>query len=193
LLQTLKAEKSIKLSGLTNGSRISVGGIINDLQSRTTKKGDRFAMLRLEDESGGTKCVLWPETYRKHSALLKNEGPVLITGRLELSEDNPPTVIADQVQALDDILKNRELVVLSVPVSDEPDQLFDAILHLIGTHPGNCEVALEAIIDAQILVRIKTNTALRIDRSRQLESALNQLGCMIRIEKVPQPLGNGLV
>ncbi|MGH9908843.1 MAG: OB-fold nucleic acid binding domain-containing protein, partial [Pyrinomonadaceae bacterium] len=193
LLQTLKAEKSVRLSGLTNGSRISVGGIINDLQSRTTKKGDRFAMLRLEDESGGTKCVLWPETYRKHSSLLKNEAPVLITGRLELSEDNPPTVIADQVQALDVILKNRELVVLSVPASDEPDQLFDAILHLIGTHPGNCEVALEAIIDAQILVRIKTNTALRIDRSRQLESALTQLGCMIRIERVPQPPGNGLV
>ena len=61
LLQTLKAIKSIDLSGLSSGVRISIGGIIGDLQPRTTKKGDRFALLRLEDEAGGTKCVLWPE------------------------------------------------------------------------------------------------------------------------------------
>ena len=67
LLQSLKACKSIELPNLRTGGRVSIGGIISDLQARTTKKGDRFALLRLEDESGGTKCVLWPETYRKHS------------------------------------------------------------------------------------------------------------------------------
>ncbi len=63
-----KAVKSLELPNLTSGVRVSLGGIINDLQPRTTKKGDRFALLRLEDEAGGTKCVLWPETYRKYSA-----------------------------------------------------------------------------------------------------------------------------
>ena len=108
LLQSLKATKSSELGALVSGSRICLGGIINDLQPRTTKKGDRFALLRLEDEAGGTKCVLWPETYRKYSAMLQNESPILVTGRLELSEDNPPTLIADQVQSLDDILRNRD-------------------------------------------------------------------------------------
>ena len=39
LLQSLKAAKSIELPGLASGSRICIGGIINDLQPRTTKKG----------------------------------------------------------------------------------------------------------------------------------------------------------
>ena len=82
LLQASQAVKSIELPNLSSGIRITIGGMISDLQPRTTKKGDRFALLRLEDEAGGTKCVLWPETYRKHSTLLKNELPVLITGRL---------------------------------------------------------------------------------------------------------------
>ncbi|MFN2514292.1 MAG: OB-fold nucleic acid binding domain-containing protein, partial [Pyrinomonadaceae bacterium] len=86
---------------LTSGSRIHIGGIISDLQPKTTKKGDRFALLRLEDETGATKCVLWPETYRKYSGLVKNELPVLVSGRLELSEDNPPSIIVDQVQSFD--------------------------------------------------------------------------------------------
>jgi DNA polymerase III subunit alpha len=186
LLQGLKAVRSVELAGLTGGSRICIGGIINDLQPRTTKKGDRFALLRLEDEAGGTKCVLWPETYRKYSALLQNESPVLVTGRLELSEDNPPTVIADQVQSLDDILKNRELVVFRVPASDDHKGLFDAILHLINTHPGSCEVTLETLIDADTLVRVKVNSALRVARSPKLESALKQIGCHLRIETVEE-------
>ena len=78
-----------------------MAGIISDLQTRTTKKGDKFALLRLEDEAGGTKCVLWPEVYRKYSTLLQNDLPVVIIGRLELSEDNPPTIIVDQVQSID--------------------------------------------------------------------------------------------
>jgi DNA polymerase-3 subunit alpha len=186
LLQSLKAVRSIELTGLVSGSRICIGGIINDLQPRTTKKGDRFALLRLEDDAGGTKCVVWPETYRKYSAVLLNESPVLVTGRLELSEDNPPSVIVDQVQSLDDILKNRELVVFQVPATDDQEGLFDSILHLINTNPGGCDVTLETIIDADTLVRVKVNSALRVTRSAKLESALKQLGCTVRIETVAE-------
>jgi DNA polymerase-3 subunit alpha len=183
LLQSSRAVKSVDLSTLTSGSRISVGGIINDLQPRTTKKGDRFALLRLEDEAGGTKCVLWPEVYRKYSVLLKNELPVLITGRLELSEDNPPSIIADQVQGLDDVAKAKELIVLRVPAADDTEGLFDSILHVINTHSGGCEVVLETSIDANLLVRVKVNSTLRVERSERLETAFRNVGCGLKVEK----------
>jgi DNA polymerase III subunit alpha len=186
LLLSLKACKSIELPNLRSGGRISIGGIISDLQSRTTKKGDRFALLRLEDESGGTKCVLWPETYRKHSMFVQNEAAVLITGRLELSEENPPNIIADQVQSLDELQKNRELIVLQLPASGEADALFDSVLHLMNTNPGNCDVALETQLDADIVVRVKVNSTLRVDHSARLDAALKELGCAVRVERAPQ-------
>ncbi|MFN2517185.1 MAG: OB-fold nucleic acid binding domain-containing protein, partial [Pyrinomonadaceae bacterium] len=184
LLQASKAVKSIDLPTLTSGIHISIGGIISDLQPRTTKKGDRFALLRLEDEAGGTKCVLWPETYRKHAALLKNELPVLITGRLELGEDNPPSVIVDQMQCLDDILKGKEMVVLRVPQAEDAAELFDNILHVINTHSGTCEVVLEATFAVDLLVRVKVNSSLRVERSQKLEAALGKIGCTLRVEKI---------
>ncbi|MGH9881890.1 MAG: OB-fold nucleic acid binding domain-containing protein, partial [Pyrinomonadaceae bacterium] len=183
LLQTLKATKSIEMPSLSSGSRVSIGGLISDLQLKTTKKGDRFALLRLQDEAGETKCVVWPESFRKYSGLLQNELPALISGRLELSEDNPPTVIVDQVQSLDEILRNRELIVLRMPATEDPASFFDSILHLLNTHPGNCDVALEVIIDSDKLVRLKTNAALRIERNVLLNSALEKAGCSIRVEK----------
>jgi DNA polymerase-3 subunit alpha len=186
LLQTLKTAKSVELPTLTSGNRISIGGIISDLQLKTTRKGDRFALLRLEDEAGGTKCVFWPEAYRKHLALLQNESAVVITGRLELSEDGPPSIIADHLQSLDAILKGAEIVVIRLPNSDDPERLFDDVLHLLHTNPGSCELMIELAVDTNTLVKVRPNSQLKIGRNEKLESALRELGCVVRAERANQ-------
>jgi DNA polymerase-3 subunit alpha len=140
--------------------------------------------LRLEDEAGGTKCVLWPEIYRKYSVLVKNELPILVSGRLELSEDNPPSIIVDQVQSLDEILKAKELVILRVPQAPDPAQLFDSILHVINTHAGNCEVMLETSVDKDLLVRVKVSSTLRVERSEKFETAVRKMGCVLKVERM---------
>jgi len=183
MLEKMNAAKSSDLVNLNSGSRVSSAGIIADLQLRTTKKGDKFALLRLEDEVGGTKCVLWPEVYRKHGQSLQNEMPVVITGRLELSEDSPPTIIVDQVQTIEAVSRTSEFVVLRTPVQTDYAELFDSILHVLSAHPGDCDVAIEAIVEGNTLVRIKTNPALRVKRSTQLDQALTELGCQLTIER----------
>ncbi|HEX9422300.1 MAG TPA: DNA polymerase III subunit alpha, partial [Pyrinomonadaceae bacterium] len=190
LLQAAKAAKSLDLPGISSGTRIHIGGIINDLQPKTTRKGDRFALLRLEDEAGGTKCVLWPEIYRRYSSLLKNELPVLVSGRLELSEDNPPSIIVDQVQSLDEIVRAKELIILHVPQVSDPAQLFDSILHVINTHAGNCEVMLETSVAKDLLVRVKVSSTLRVERSEKFETAVRKMGCGLKVEKIA--LSNGV-
>src|SRR5262249_45041835 len=45
LLQSLKTARSVELPTLNGGSRVSIGGIVADLQLKTNKKGDRFALL----------------------------------------------------------------------------------------------------------------------------------------------------
>jgi hypothetical protein len=127
---------------------------------------------------------LWPETFRKFSTLIKNDVAVLVTGRLELAEDNPPSIIVDQVQSLEDVAKAKELVVLHVPRADDPAQLFDSILHLINTHAGSCEVVLETLVGVDLLVRLKVNSTLRVERSEKLETAFRKVGCTPRIEKI---------
>jgi len=184
LLQSLKAVKSPDLPTLTTGSRVVAGGIIGDLQIRTTKKGDKFALLRLEDEAGGTKCVLWPEVYRKHSAVLQNDAAAIIKGRLELSEDNPPTIIVDQVQSMDAASESTEFVILRMPQHDDYSSLFESILSVLSSYPGDCDITLEAEVEGGTLVRVKANPALRIRRSGELEEKLKSLGCKVGVERI---------
>ena len=182
VLQNAKAARSSDLTALNTGSRITCGGIIADVQLRTTKKGDKFAVLRLEDEAGGTKCVLWPEVYRKHSALVQNELPVVVIGRLELSEDNPPTIIVDQVQSMDAASASSEFLVLRTPQGEDFPTLCESIIGVLTANPGDCDVTLETLTDKGMIVRIKANDALRVKRSAELEDALKKLGCSVTIE-----------
>ncbi|HJX93304.1 MAG TPA: DNA polymerase III subunit alpha [Pyrinomonadaceae bacterium] len=184
LLQSLKAVKSSELLTMTTGSRVVAGGVMGELQIRTTKKGDKFALLRLEDEAGGTKCVLWPEVYRKHSAVLQNDAPAIIKGRLELSEDNPPTIIVDQVQSMDAASESTEFVILRMPQHEDYSSLFESILSVLSSHPGDCDITLEAEVDGGTLVRVRANPALRIRRSGELEEKLKSLGCKVAIERI---------
>jgi DNA polymerase-3 subunit alpha len=184
VLQNLKAIRSSDLSSLNSGTRVSLGGVIAELQLRTTKKGDKFALLKVEDEAGGTKCVLWPEVYRKHMSLLTDDLPVIVTGRLELSEDNPPTIIAEQVQSMEAVSRNNEFMVLRTPSQDDFPALLDSILSVLSAHPGNCDVAIETILDEQTIVRIKANSALRVSRCDELEQSLKRLGCATSTERV---------
>ncbi|HEU0251607.1 MAG TPA: DNA polymerase III subunit alpha, partial [Pyrinomonadaceae bacterium] len=181
-LQMVKAVRSTDLPDMNSGVRVTSGGIISDLQIKTTKKGDRFALLRLEDEAGSTKCVLWPEVYRKYAAVTQNELPAIVIGRLELSEDNPPTIIVDQVQSIDERAKGNEYLVLRAPQQDDVSTLCDSILTVLNANPGDCEVALEAAIGEGTVVRIKPNNSLRVKRSGQLEQSLKELGCSVSVE-----------
>jgi DNA polymerase-3 subunit alpha len=185
-LEKLKAVSSSELPNLTTGSRVTSGGIISELQLRTTKKGDKFALLRLEDETGGTKCVLWPEVYRKHSAILQSELPAVITGRLELSEDNPPTIIVDQVRSIEASEQQNEFMVLRTPREEDVSTLYDSILSVLSTNPGDCDVKIETQTDNGLVVRIQANNALRVKRSNELEEALKKIGCGVSFEKEAQ-------
>src|SRR6185437_11687338 len=63
VISRLGASSSIELPGLETGGRARVAGLVKDLQLRTTKKGDRFALFQLEDHAGTVKCVAWPEPF----------------------------------------------------------------------------------------------------------------------------------
>jgi hypothetical protein len=109
--------------------------------------------------------------------------PVLVTGRLELAEDNPPSIIVDQIQSLDEMWKAKELVILRVPAAPDPAELFDGILHLINSHAGNCDIMLETAVN-DLVVRVKVSSTLRVERSEKFEAAARQMGCVLKVERL---------
>jgi DNA polymerase-3 subunit alpha len=143
VLSQLQCYKTSELAGLHSGDRISIGGIITSLQIRTTKKGEQFAVFRIEDREGGVRCILWSDSYNRFKRLIDESSGVLITGRLEISDDAVFTVIVEEVAYLDEVLQcraNSLTISLTPPRYDEGR--LSSIWDVLGRYKGECDVYL---------------------------------------------------
>jgi DNA polymerase-3 subunit alpha len=176
-INQLGAISSAEVAQQESGSRATVAGVVRDLQLKTTKKGDRFAIFRLEDQAGSIKCVLWPEPYRRNSSLLTDEATILVNGRAEIDEGGA-TLMADRVTELTQAVqqKARELLI-RLSISNGAEQL-EAVKKLLEQSPGDCEVFVEVPAE-NMTVRVRTHPSLKIQGSVEIESALRALGCEV--------------
>jgi DNA polymerase-3 subunit alpha len=180
IVSGLAASLTTEVGSLESGSPTRVAGLITDLQYRTTKKGSRFAILRLEDHAGAIKCVLWPESFNRSGSFLKDNAAVLITGRAEISEDGLATLIVEDVLALDEAVQRKaNELVISLPVSSDVAALCAEVTAALNQSTGDCEVFVEMAAGTG-LVRIRAHPSLKVQGSVQLEQALRNLGCEIR-------------
>jgi len=187
LCTKLGAVTSVELSQQESGSRATIAGLITDLQLRTTKKGDRFAIFRLEDQAGSVKCVLWPEPFRRQGAIVADEATVLVNGRAEISDDGIITVIAEKLTELTQAVqqKAREIII-SLPTATDSLQLCEAVKSLLEQSKGDCDVFIEVLSDG-MLVRVRAHPSLKVQGSAEIESALRNLGCAVRWEGYATP------
>lgn len=176
-ISRLGAVTSVELAQQETGSRATIAGLVRDLQLRTTKKGDRFAIFRLEDQAGAVKCVLWPEPYRRNSSFLAEEATILVSGRAEVTDEGAITIIAEKITELTQAVqqKARELV---IQLTDFQEAQCEDVKKLLEQSPGECDVFIDMMVD-DMNVRIRAHPSLKVQGSVEIEQALKTLGCQV--------------
>jgi DNA polymerase-3 subunit alpha len=180
VLRELACPKTAELGALESGAKARVGGLVTNLQVRTTKKGSRFAIFRLEDQTGSVKCVAWPEVFSRFSDLLRDDAALLAAGRLEVVEDGGASLVVDEVWLLDEVLQQKaRALVIKLPARDQAEELIEPLLKLLDAHRGDCEVFFELLLEGGVLVRARPHIALRVQGSLDLEASLGKYGCTV--------------
>ena len=172
-LQGLATADGGNVAGKAQGEVVAMGGIILDLAVRTTKKGDRFALFRLEDQFGAVKVVCWPEQFNRHKALIEADGAVLIKGRVEVSEEGAATIIAQELQPLESArARAAKLIALRLPDAGASEERLGALGRLLEAHPGETPVCFEVVTGDGLLVRVRPHQFLRVRLTPQLTDAI---------------------
>jgi DNA polymerase-3 subunit alpha len=129
VLEDLKIKNLADYEELKVGERIHLAGIVTGLQVKYSKKGNRFCIFRLEDQSSGVKCLVWSEAYNKFRDSLKDEELLIIEGKVESAEGQEYTVIIDDVmpiaEAIPQNARNLKLIL--------PQKLDEAVLNDVFT------------------------------------------------------------
>jgi DNA polymerase-3 subunit alpha len=86
---TILAEQTIPLNTLKkefDGKPITIGGLVTDTREILTKKGQKMAFVKVEDEYGETELILFPSTYQQTIGLWERDRVLIIRGKINAKD-----------------------------------------------------------------------------------------------------------
>ena len=179
ILGDLKILTIADREGINVGERMQFAGIVTGAQVRHSKKGNRFCIFRLEDQSSGVKCLAWSENYAKYSELLRDDEVLIVEGKVEANDGTEITVILDEAKRLADAVPQKaKHLLISLPLEEYNESYLDTLLTLLSKDKGKCEVFLTLELEKALNVRIYSQP-LRIQGSKSLENELHTRGCRV--------------
>ena len=138
---------------LQEGTRVRLAGVVASVREMTTRRGERMATLVLEDFSGQTSCMMFPQSFAKLRSRIDRDAVVCIKGTVKHRQRPGATEIEVEV-AVDDVEQ-----IAALPIADQLDdsvagtvivRVFSAtkaelleLRRIIEANPGEFEVVIQ--------------------------------------------------
>jgi DNA polymerase-3 subunit alpha len=127
---------SSRVGSVKSGSEIKLGGIISAIREKTTRRGEKMAVLSVEDLEGIVEVLVFPETYRAIRDSLDTQAPVLLIGRVD-SDETSTRVIAEEICRMEHV---RERLAKTVHLQLRMERMSAAdiaeLRRTLQRHPG---------------------------------------------------------
>jgi DNA polymerase-3 subunit alpha len=132
-------EQEPMAADLTDGSMVTLGGIIIDKKVKYTKNNSMMAFITLEDLYGSIEVIVFPTVYARYSALLDTDKTVVIKGRISLKEDEEPKILCNEAEAL--VPGQKHKLYIKIARDRNPD-IQKEICSILQKYKGNVPVYL---------------------------------------------------
>jgi len=102
-----------KLKEVQVGTKVLVAGVISEIKVKSTKNGDKMAILKIEDEKAILKALTFPELYKQYLHLFTEGAMLWFKGEIDKEDENSILLIED-VSELRDLkfFKNAKMNIL---------------------------------------------------------------------------------
>jgi DNA polymerase-3 subunit alpha len=83
------------LNDYSEGTSISAIALITSVKPVTTKKGDRMAIIQLEDLSGQTEAVVFPKSYASIQEYIQPDARLMVWGKVDRRDEQVQFIVED--------------------------------------------------------------------------------------------------
>ncbi|SFG29213.1 DNA polymerase III subunit alpha [Oribacterium sp. WCC10] len=156
-------------SNLRDQQRVTIGGIVTDVRTKTTKTQKQMAFIQIEDMVGTVEVIVFPNTYQLKRPLLTVDRKIFIYGHVTTSDDEDSKLIADNIYAFSDAPKELWLQFDSKEHYISLQPRIDRILY---EHQGDDVVGIY-LRQEKAVKRLNRDQAVHIDEN--LQNKLNTL------------------
>jgi DNA polymerase III subunit alpha len=174
----LAAERDIGIGELLaddgpRESTVTIAGMITNITRKTTRRGDLWAVITVEDLEASVEVLLFPKAYEAVSTVLATDTVVKIKGRVKV-EDDVVSLNASELSLPDITDVRSEPVVISLSAARCTPQVVQQLREVLAAHPGLTEVRLR-LRSADKTTVMKLDERLRVTPSPPLMADLKAL------------------
>jgi len=119
---------------VSDGSRVTVGGMVTGKTVKTTKNGQQMAFVNIEDMIGTLEVIVFPKDYEKYKSLLQDEAKVLISGRASIGDDPVGKLVLERLIPFEQVPRE---VWLQFETKADYDDRFEAVYRGLSEYDGH--------------------------------------------------------
>ena len=153
----LKRTNVIPMSDLTDkdctyadDSIVSVAGIVQSIKMKTTRSNTMMAYVTVEDSTDSIEMLAFSNVINQYGSCLRENAPVIITGRLSIRDEKPPQIVINQAKLISDVAssvpveepapKKEATLYLQLPSEDDP--VYPKVKAILTMFPGQGKTVL---------------------------------------------------
>ena len=133
---------------------ISVAGIVQNVKMKTTRNNSMMAYVTMEDDTASIEMLAFSNVLNQYGGYLRENSPVVITGRLSLRDDKEPQIVVNRARPISDFEqqdvqpreqeRNRTVSsgTLYLRLTSESDARYPKVRAILNMFPGDSSVVL---------------------------------------------------
>ena len=127
---------ALKEDGIADGQTVRIGGLIRNIKTIMTKKGEPMAFIDLEDLHGSVEVTVFPILYGKVQEILQVDSPVFFQGLVQKNEQNVK-LLADEAILIREAEEHwAASLIIHVDGSRADESLLRDLQRILARYPG---------------------------------------------------------
>jgi len=131
---------------------VSVAGIVQNVKMKTTRNNSMMSYVTVEDDTAAMEMLAFSNVISQYGNYLRENAPVVITGRLSLRDDKEPQIVINRARPMSDftdravipepIAPQKLTGTLYLRLPSEADPAFRKVKAIINMFPGSSKVVV---------------------------------------------------
>ena len=130
---------------------VSVAGIVQSIKMKSTRNNSTMSYVTIEDDTASIEMLAFSNVISQYGNHLRENVPVVVTGRLSLRDDKDPQIVINRVRPMSDFTdrvvlepekpqKTSGTLYLRLP--GEADPAFRKVKAIINMFPGESKAVV---------------------------------------------------
>ncbi len=154
LIEALELDRLEQLPQKSAGETVRLAGLLTQLQAKRNKKGEAWAIVRLETRSGSLECLCFAEAYRRLSEVLRLTVPVWARGRLLPDEGSARLQLEEVTELTRQRPRLPRALALQIALDSLSSAALDSLCQRLSGPAGTTRVQLQLRSDRENFLQI---------------------------------------